>query len=83
MACPICMNKDTNKLDILIIDNEEGFRIDLCNECKSYIKTFERILLNDHTPELLDIMSLPLDIIAQEKGYKRLSPNPIGMIKIS
>jgi formate dehydrogenase maturation protein FdhE len=28
-------------------------------------------------------MSLPLDIVVQEKGFERRSPNPVGMRKIS
>lgn len=82
IGCPNCQNRDTHKLDIIEIEEEKGFRIDLCNECKSYIKTVDESLLNDYTPELLDMISLPLDIIAQGKGYKRHSPNPVGMTKM-
>jgi len=35
------------------------------------------------TSDLADLISLPLDIVIQEKGYKRSSPNPIGMVKMS
>lgn len=81
-GCPYCQNRDIYKLDILEIEEEKEFRIDLCNGCKSYIKTVNDILPKGYTPELLDIISLPLDIIAQGKGYKRHSPNPMGMIKM-
>lgn len=83
IGCPHCQNSNSEKLEIITTEEEKGFRIDLCNECRSYLKTFDDILLRDYTPELLDIMSLPLDILAQERSYKRLSPNPVGMRKIS
>jgi len=79
IGCPHCQNRDARKLEILEVEQEKGFRIDLCNECKSYLKTMDEGLLSEYTPELLDIMSLPLDILAQDRGYQRRSPNPIGV----
>jgi formate dehydrogenase maturation protein FdhE len=32
--------------------------------------------------DLGDMASLPLDIVAQEKGYTRAAPNPIGLKKM-
>jgi formate dehydrogenase maturation protein FdhE len=40
-------------------------------------------MLSRMGPEVADLMSLPLDIVVQEKGFQRRSPNPIGMRKIS
>ncbi len=83
IGCPNCQNRDSMKLEIIEAEEEKGLRIDLCNECKSYIKTANYSLLDDYTPDLVDIVSIPLDIIAQGKGYRRLSPNPIAMTKIA
>ncbi len=83
IGCPHCQNRDARKLEILEVEQEKGFRIDLCNECKSYRKTADHALLSEYTADLLDIVSLPLDILAQARGYKRLSPNPVGMIKMT
>lgn len=82
IGCPHCQNKDGNKLDIITAEEEKGFSAVLCNECKSYTKAADGDFLNDYSPELLDIISLPLDVIAQEKGYRRLSPNPIGLTRM-
>jgi FdhE protein len=79
-GCPNCQNRDSLKLDIIETEEEKGIRIDLCNECKSYVKTADNNLLDDYTPDLLEIISIPLDIIAQGRGYRRRSPNPVGMI---
>jgi FdhE protein len=83
IGCPSCLNSDTSKINIITAEEEEGIRIDICDVCSSYLKTIEIGLLEDLTPELADLISLPLDIIAQVRGYTRPSSNPIGMIKMS
>jgi FdhE protein len=80
IGCPNCRNRDPQGLGIIEIEEEKGFRVDLCSECKSYVKTANDYLLGDYTPDLIDIVSIPLDIIAQSKGYRRRSPNPIGLL---
>jgi FdhE protein len=37
-GCPNCGNEDTSKLNILIPEDESGFRISTCDECKTYVK---------------------------------------------
>ncbi len=78
IGCPDCGNRDTNKLETMEVKGEPGFSLNMCNECKGYHKTVESGLLDSHTPELLDILSMPLDITAQNKGCRRPSPNPLG-----
>lgn len=80
IGCPICLTTDASKLATLIPgEGEEGFRAVTCDACDSYIKTVEAGRLGDLPPDLADILSLPLDIVAQEKGYIRHAPNPIGL----
>lgn len=81
-GCPVCLGTEIAKTDIIIIEDEKGFRIDTCDACKSYWKTFEPGLLTGMSADLADIVSLPLDIIAQGRGFSRHSPNPIGLIKM-
>ena len=82
-GCPLCLTTDTKKITILTAEGEEGFRIDTCDGCGSYVKTVEAGLLDELSPDLADIVSMPLDIVAQEKGYRRHSPNPIGLTKMT
>jgi len=70
-------------LDTIVFENEADFRGRACNACRSYVKIVNRELLSRMTPDFADLISLPLDIVAQEKGYKRPSPNPIGMVRMS
>ncbi len=83
IGCPGCLNADTERLNIVYLEGEDGFRADTCDVCNLYFKTADSYLLRNLTPDLVDLVSLPLDIIAQDRGYRRLSPNPIGMVRMA
>ncbi len=83
IGCPVCHNQDLARLDTIVFENEAGFRVRACNACSSYVKIVDRELLGRMTSDLADLISLPLDIVIQEKGYKRSSPNAIGMVRMS
>lgn len=83
LGCPVCGNFDIKKDNILIIEEEEGYRIELCDDCGSYIKTVKEEKLKDYSVDIADLISLPLDIIAQGRGYRRNSPNPLGMLRMA
>lgn len=82
IGCPNCGTEDTAKLGTLVPEGEPGFRVATCDACRSYVKVVEGQFLTAMTPDLADLASLPLDIIAQGKGYARQVPNPIGMKQI-
>ncbi len=82
-GCPVCQAVDASKQNVLVFEREEGFKINTCDLCRSYVKTVDAGMVLRLTPELADLVSLPLDIVVQEKGYARRSPNPVGMRKIS
>ncbi len=81
--CPACLNANCGDLKTLMFKGEEGFSVLLCDSCRSYIKTVDADILTRIGPDLADLMSLPLDIVIQRKGFKRRSPNPLGMVKMS
>ncbi len=81
--CPACLNADSGNLKTITFKGEEGFSVLVCDSCRSYIKTVDTDLLTRVGPDLADLMSLPLDIVIQQKGFKRRSPNPLGMVKMS
>lgn len=83
IGCTVCQNSDASLLKTYSIKKEKGLTVHACSSCKAYVKTFDAGLLKRLTPDLADLMSLPLDIKVQEKGFKRLSPNPIGMVRMS
>jgi len=79
IACPYCSNKDFDSLHYLYSEDEEAYRVDLCDHCTGYIKTIDSRKL-DYDPylDLEDVVTLHLDIIAMEKGYRRSAPTPWG-----
>ena len=69
-GCPFC-ESDTQRLTSVTIDTEPGLRIDHCEACRGYLKTYvgegnEALLLSDWS-------SLHLDLIAHDRGLKRLA----------
>jgi FdhE protein len=72
-GCPFCENENDHRLPVLAIEGENGLRIDSCELCGGYLKTYagranESFLLEDWA-------SLHLDFIARDRGLKRLAPS--------
>ena len=70
-GCPFCETQDEHRLSVVAIERENALRIDCCGSCGGYLKTYdggrdESFLLEDWT-------SLHLDIIARDRGLKRLA----------
>jgi len=84
LACPFCGNEDHKKLRHFHIEKEgKGYRVDVCEECKKYIKTIDiRELREEVVPIVEDMGTLHLDIIAQNEGYKRGVANILEMEKM-
>ena len=83
IGCPNCQSEHARDLDIIFIEDDKSIRLDICNNCMTYIKSIDSEHLHRATVMEHDIISLPLDVVAQEKGYARRSPNPVGIIRIS
>jgi FdhE protein len=77
IACPACNNRDMDSLHYLYAEEEEAYRVDLCDQCKGYIKTVDARKL-DYDPDinLEDIVTIHLDILAMDKGYRRSASTP-------
>lgn len=70
-GCPFCVNEDDARLAILEVEGEKDLRLDYCECCNGYIKTYngtgnELVMLADWT-------SLHLDVIARDQGLNRLA----------
>lgn len=68
--CPFC-ESDDQRLLTLAIEGEKNLRIDYCQSCSGYLKTYigqgsEGVLLADWT-------TIHLDVIARDNGLKRLA----------
>ena len=70
-ACPFCQHSDSHRLASLLVEGEAGLRIDHCEFCGGYLKTYdgqgqEHLLLSDWS-------SFHLDVLAQQRGWKRMA----------
>lgn len=69
--CPFCESAEGDRLAVLEVEGEAGLRIDYCNCCQGYLKTYagegsEAVMLADWT-------SIHLDVVARDRGLKRLA----------
>jgi FdhE protein len=70
-GCPFCRNEDDHLLAVVVVEGQGGLRIDYCEQCRGYLKTYdgeggEGVLLADWT-------SIQLDMIALDRGLKRMA----------
>ncbi|BCJ86374.1 formate dehydrogenase accessory protein FdhE [Effusibacillus dendaii] len=73
IKCPVCDNHDHEKLESFLIEDEKTggtWQVDVCEECKSYLKVSHK--LQPSEPEMLildDLSTTHLDMFAVEQGY--------------
>jgi FdhE protein len=68
--CPFC-EAESHRLSVVAIEGEGGLRIDYCDSCRGYLKTYDgqgndELFLSDWT-------SLHLDLLARDRGLRRLA----------
>ena len=72
VACPYCGNQDHTSLHYLLADDDPAYRIDVCDKCKQYVKTVDARELDGVRASPVDaVATMHLDIVAQEKGFRR------------
>ena len=79
--CPFCANDDHETLHYLYIEEESEYRIDVCEKCTNYIKSVDaRKLERPVDPEIEDLATLYLDLVAHQEKYDRLALLPIPAV---
>jgi FdhE protein len=70
IQCSFCGNEDHNSLSYYNVENDNSKKIEVCVKCNGYIKIIDtRKLFKKQTAFILDLTSLHLDFVAQEKGF--------------
>jgi len=79
ILCPGCGEGDPAKLPVYTAEELQHVRVEGCDSCKSYIKTvdFTKSALGE--PIVDEIASVPLDLWAQGRGYRKLQVNLMQM----
>jgi FdhE protein len=68
-GCPFCQSEDDHRLAVVAVEGESGLRIDYCEACSGYVKTYEG--QGNESVLLADWTSLHLDIVARDRGLNR------------
>lgn len=73
LHCAFCDELDHDKLGALQPEGEEQLRrIETCETCHGYLKSATTFgALSIRTLVLLDLTTIPLDLVAQDRGYAR------------
>lgn len=69
IGCAYCGNKDLRKMHILEPEGEESMRLDVCDVCRTYLKTYQKE--GEEDVYLHDWATLHLDMIGEEKGLRK------------
>lgn len=70
IKCPFCGNEEQQTLAYFTVEEDERYRVDVCNVCKRYIKTVDfRSTKEEANLDVEVIATLHLDMLANEEGY--------------
>jgi FdhE protein len=70
IKCPFCGNEEQQTLAYFTIEEDDRYRVDVCNECKRYIKILDfRNTKEKADMDVEDIATLHLDMLANDEGY--------------
>ena len=79
MTCVSCRETDGSKMPILADENVLPYlRVDACDTCRAYLVTVDVRKDPQAVPLIDEIAALPLDMMAAERGYTKISRNVVG-----
>lgn len=70
-GCPFCRTEDHHRLAGFTVEGEGRLRIDYCEECRGYLKTY--VGEGSESLWLADWTSLHLDVVARDRGLNRVA----------
>ncbi len=79
IVCPACGEENVEKLAVYTTSDFDHVRVEACDTCGYYIKTVDLTKNGLAVPVVDELATIPLNLWAQEKGYKKLEPNLIGV----
>ncbi len=78
IICPVCEELDPFKLPRYSAEEPLAVRVEACDTCKSYLKSFDMTVDGLMIPEVDEIATVPLDLWAAEHGYHKFQLNLLG-----
>jgi len=77
--CPNCAEEDNKRLPVYTAEEFPHIRVECCDACKTYIKTVDLTKSGLADPVVDELASAPLDLWAQERTYRKVHPNLLGL----
>ena len=74
VTCAFCLNRNHEKLGYLTMEGLDGYRIDVCEVCKGYLRAAdERGRPEDRRTDFLleDVGTFHLCVVAEEQGWRQ------------
>jgi len=79
MTCAACGETSGAKMPILSdVDLFPHLRIDACEICRRYLITVDQRKDPRAVPVVDELVALPLDLVAAERGYTKIARNLMG-----
>lgn len=79
IGCPACGEGSETNLAIYVAEEVKQVRVEACEKCQAYIKTVDLSKDGHAVPVVDEIAAVPLDLWAEQKGYKKLQANLLGI----
>jgi FdhE protein len=79
VLCPSCKEEKPEKLPRYSAQEIPWMRVEACDSCGKYLKSVDLTLNWDAEPVVDELASTPLDVIAHEHGYTKITPNLAGI----
>ena len=74
----MCEEKDKERLPRYLVEDPIAVRVEACDTCKAYLKSFDLTVDGLIVPEVDEIATVALDLWAGEHGYHKLQLNLLG-----
>lgn len=72
IGCPFCGNEDAKRLGYFTVDDDNRYRVYVCEECRGYLKTVDESRAGENEKISLfweDVKTVHLDLLAMREGY--------------
>ncbi|MFZ0704542.1 MAG: formate dehydrogenase accessory protein FdhE [Candidatus Korobacteraceae bacterium] len=78
ILCPVCEEVDPFKLPYYSPEDPIAVRVEACDTCKAYQKSFDLTVDGLIVPDVDEIATVALDLWATEHGYHKIQLNLLG-----
>jgi len=78
VLCAVCGETDYSKLPRYLPEDPQAVRVEACDTCKFYLKSFDMTADGRLVPEIDEVATIALVLWAVEHGYQKIQSNVMG-----